>query len=403
MNILILDMTHGGDILTEEYLKRGHSVTCADVYGIATQEKKRELREMGAKVCDSASGMYDEVIMPAHCPDIFLEGVSFSNKRTFSNAVRELIEDDRFRIEVTGVKGKTSSCYLIAHILSTSGKKVFLHTSRGQGPWINGEHIIERNMSIAPTSLLRLPPDDYDCIVAEVSLGGSGKADIAVITNLVEDYGIARNTRKASDAKAEILTDGINIVREDEVEIWKRYDAKYLRTYGNNVRVKNIPRLGEPLEISFEYDGRQDVSLDPGYLSMQYIQAIDLALSICLSMGVPADVVNEGLRTFRGVPGRGEVSSHSGIWYVNDRNPGVSALSIRMALGCLREMDALNNAFVIVDPVSRKVCDKMDAEDIFRTIMEFGARAYFTEGTGDMPEIPDDTKVVVTFVKEGFQ
>ncbi|MDR0198777.1 MAG: coenzyme F430 synthase [Methanomassiliicoccaceae archaeon] len=403
MNILILDMTHGGDILAEEYIGRGHSVTCADVYGMATDDRIRELTEIGASVCRTAAGSYDLAVMPAHCPDVFLKGASYGRRITFSRAVGELIGDRRPRIEVTGVKGKTSSCYLLAHILSCSGKKVFLHTSRGQGPYAGGAHDIRKSMSIAPTSLLRLPEGDFDHIVAEVSLGGSGRADIAAITNLAEDYGIAGNTGKASDAKADILTERINIVHINETRIWERYGGHDLSAYGDNVHIVNAPRLGEPLEIAFEYNGPWRVTLDARYLSVQYVQAIDLAVAVCGILGIPADAVTEGLRTFTGVPGRGEISFRCGRWYVLDRNPGISAASIRMTLGCLRDMGALDGAFVIIDPVSKKVCDKLDTDDILGIASEFGVRPHITDGTGNIPEIPDGTRTVVTFVKEGFQ
>ena len=60
-------------------------------------------------------------------------------------------------------------------------------------------------------------------MINEVSLGGSGKACIACITNLLEDYGIAKNTRRARDAKKAVLCDGINIVQPGEVPIWAVY------------------------------------------------------------------------------------------------------------------------------------------------------------------------------------
>jgi UDP-N-acetylmuramyl pentapeptide synthase len=399
MNILILDMTHGGDILAEEYFYKGHEVVLADIYHRASEERIRELTDLGVSVSGEAAGKYDMVIMPAHCPDSFLRDVTYAHRITFSQAVRGLINDYRFRIEVTGVKGKTSVCYLLAHILSHSGMSVFLHTSRGQGPWVSGKHMIERNMSISPVSLLRLPKGHYDCIIAEVSLGGSGSANIAVITNLAEDYGIAKNTKKASEAKTDVLTDGINIVHEDEIGIWKR-DTGSFRTYGGNIISESDPKLGAPLDISFDYDGPRRVTLDHSYLALQYIPSMDLAVEICMTMKIPADNVVSGLRTFRGVPGRGEISFYDNMWQITDRNPGVSATSIRMTLSCLKEMNALGNAFMIVDPVNRKVCDRMDTDEIYRTADEFGVTVQFND---NVTKIPKGADVVVRFVKEGFQ
>ena len=55
------------------------------------------------------------------------------------------------------------------------------------GPYAKGKHFITELKSIAPPMLLTLPKGEYDVMVCEVSLGGSGKADIGCITNLLED------------------------------------------------------------------------------------------------------------------------------------------------------------------------------------------------------------------------
>ena len=404
MQILILDLTHGGDILSEDLTAKGHKVTCVDVYRIATKEKIQALRNIGIEVTDTTPDKeYDLLISPAHCPDSFLNGSAYIKRMTFSQAVNRIIDDNRFRIEVTGVKGKTSCCYLLAHILSVAGKNVFLHTSRGQGPWVKGMHRIDKQISIAPTSLLRLPEYDYDVIIAEVSLGGSGKANISVITNLVEDYGIAKNTRKASDAKADILTDKINIVRKNELDIWKKYGNRQFITYGGSINGVSKPFIGEPLKIKYTYDGQHDVDLNSCYLSLQYLQTIDLVLEICETMKVPLWAVINGLKSFKGVPGRGEIFKLNNVWHIKERNPGISHISIGMTLECLEKMNILDNTAVIVDPVSKKVCDKMNIDSIKNVISKYNVQLFFTDGNGSIPEIPKNITTIIEFIKEGYQ
>ena len=273
--------------------------------------------------------------MPCHCPDVFIGEATYEKRVFFSEAVKDLIRDRRFRIEVTGVKGKTSTCYVLAHILSLTGRKVYLHTSRGMGPYAKGKHFITELKSIAPPMLLTLPKGEYDVMVCEVSLGGSGKADIGCITNLLEDYGIAKNTRKAESAKKDVLCDGVNIVPEAEKDIWAKY-GKPLRTYGKRVSVVGRPEFGKPLEVSVDYRGKHEVSLRSDYLALQYLDAMDMALEVCDAMDVPAETVLEGLRTFPGVPGRGEVSVEKGVRYLRDRNSGVSHMSVERTLSCLK-------------------------------------------------------------------
>ena len=404
MRVLILDLTHGGDILAGRFLGERDDVTCVDVYGISTQEQRDSLTASGARVLREVPPEgFDLLVSPAHCPDVFLEGCTFSSRITFSGAVNRFVDKGIYRIEVTGVKGKTSTCYVLAHILDASGKKVYLHTSRGTGPYSGGKHLIEKKMSIAPTSILKLPSDGYDVVVCEVSLGGSGKADIACITNLVEDYGIAKNTFKASEAKRDVFTDrGTNIVLESEREFWSQYHDG-LVGYGGRVRVLSRPALGEGLRVSVDYDGESEVTLDGSYVATEYIGAMDLALEVCHRMGVPRESVLRSLETFRGVPGRGEILHEDGRTVVRERNPGISHISIGRTLQCLKEMDALDGAMVLLDPVSRKVCDKLDRDQIERVVAEHGVPLVITRGDGERPGIPSDVRLLIEFVKEGYQ
>ncbi|MDR3075530.1 MAG: coenzyme F430 synthase [Candidatus Methanoplasma sp.] len=398
MKALILDMVHGGEILAEEYLKAGYTVECVDVYGIAKQDVKDELHRKGVSAHLSApEGHYDLVLMPVHCPDMFLKGVTYGCKKTFHAAVGEL-SDGRSRIEVTGVKGKTSCCYLLAHILALDGRSVFLHTSRGQGPWKDGKHAIEKRMSIAPPSLLRLP-EGYDTTIAEVSLGGSGRAELTILTNLAEDYGIAAGTRKASDAKASVFSEGRNIVPKSEIGFWSRY-REGLIGYGGRVGVIGNTEIGKPSRIGIEYKGRHELELPGKYIHLQYIDTIEAVLEACSEMDVPASQVIEGLKTFEGVPGRGELRRSGTGWEITDRNPGISHMSVDRILDVLGRMGLLPETMVILDPVNRKVCEKMDTERIRKMVECKGADFHLV---GDEEEQPSDKYVTLRLIKEGYQ
>ncbi len=404
MKILILDTVHGGKILAERYLKKGNEVTVVDVYKVTAKEVLSGLRHKGAKVADSAPEThFDMVVMPCHCPDVFLGNCTYDRRIDFSQAVNELVDDRRFRIEITGVKGKTSTCYVLAHLLDAAGKKVFLHTSRGLGPYISGKHIITDIQSIAPPTMLAFPKGEYDVMIAEISLGGSGKADIAGITNLLENYGIAKNTRKAEEGKKDILTDkGVTIVPESEKDIWSKY-GKPLRTYGPRVKVIGEPVFGEPLRCSVEYKGTHEIELKKSYLALQYLDAFSMALEFCEVMDIPAESVLNGLSSFNGVPGRGEISVENGVKILRDRNPGVSHMSVERTLSCMKQMNALENAVMIIDPVSKKVCDKMDKDLIKEVADRYGVEMIITDGSGKEIGIPAGRSAVIMMTKEGYQ
>ncbi len=402
--VLLLDMTHGGQVLAPLYMNEGYDVTVCDVYRIATQEMLDDLKEMGVKVCvgNPEPGHYDIVSMPCHCPDIFLEGCTYGERIWYSQSVNHFMKDGRFRIEVTGVKGKTSTCYVIAHILANSGRKVYLRSSRGSGPYTEEGHDIQELKSIAPPYLLDLPEGDYDVMVCEVSLGGSGKADIACITNLLEDYGIARKTRKAREAKKDILTDKMNVFLASEHDVWSPL-CKNSTEVTRSVTLAQTPEFRKGYKFNVEYKGTHTLELDSSFLAMQYVEAIEMALKVCEIMDIPAETVMKALSTFKGVPGRGEIHMKDGIRYVIERNPGISHMSVKRTLETLNVLNCLDDAIVIIDPVSKKVCDKLDRDLIEEVVKEFGVGLIVTPGDGTEPEVPAGTKTVIRMIKEGYQ
>lgn len=404
MRALVFDPVHGGDVITEHLIAEGFEVTCVDVYGFASTEIENRVRSMGAAFCrETPKGFYNLFASPCHCPDAYLDDAEYGERMTFSQAVGRFIDDDRFRIEVTGVKGKTSLCYLLAHILDGHGMKVFLHTSRGQGAYSDGRHDITALRSIAPTSLLTLPDGDYDCMICEASLGGSGKADIAVITNLLEDYPIAKSSRRASDGKKDIITRGVNVVERSEEGFWRSRGAENTAPYGGGVRTVSGQTIGSPLELEVDYKGEtRRLSFGKGFLGMEYIHAIEAALTICEQMDIPSDAVFGSIESFEGVPGRGELVRRGDGWTVIERNPGISHISVESTLGCLEDM-GVTGVSVYLDPVNRRVCDKLDRPLIEKAVESHGGTLHITDGCDHEIVIPDDVPVALVLIKEGYQ
>jgi len=66
-------------------------------------------------------------------------------------------------------------------------------------------------------------------------------------------------------------------------------------------------------------------------------------------------------------------------------------------------MDILDDALVIIDPVSKKVCDKLDRDLIEEVVKKYGAQLIVTPGDGTEPAIPAGVKTVVRMTKEGYQ
>ena len=218
--VAVLDLTHGGTVIARKLKKITGLVTAIDVYRTMSPELLDELESEGIKTSrEPEASDFDIIVSPVHLDANYpiLSDASVNKIPVLSHhqAVGQILSGydlkNRTIIELTGTKAKTSTALLLADILSRE-KKVISHTSRGLEDWSTGT-IIKKGMSITPASILTALDHlkdakiGFDVFIAEISLGGTGFADIGIITTIANDYKIANNTRLASDAKRRMILD----------------------------------------------------------------------------------------------------------------------------------------------------------------------------------------------------
>lgn len=371
----MLDLTHGAEVLAEAYLQRGDEVTLVDVYRTAPAVLKKRLREQGARVLlASPDESFDLLVAPIHCPDRYIGKARFSERLTHHRAVGQLARFKVPGIEVTGVGAKTSTVHLLGHLLHSSGDRVLLLSSRGVFLMDEeGTRALEPRSSIAPASVLRMSRLDLgqDVVVMEVSLGGTGCADVGVITSLSNDYPIAQGTRRAWDGKRQMLAlmkkGAAAVFPAHEGDIWRPDLPERARalTFGRGGDVELLLpeslRLGSPMHAAFRTPQLlYGFSMPGDFLGAAYATALQAAFAAYMALGRDPDLATEALESFHGVPGRGEISSRPGGWTVLERNPGVSAPSVDWMLEVLERDYGAEDVGVAIDPVSVKVCEKLD-------------------------------------------
>jgi hypothetical protein len=374
--VLVLDLTHGGEVLAREFASIGDSVTAVDIYHTATAEKKGDLTAVGVRVLDEAPAeRFDLGVVPVHCPDRFVGQAALSRRITAHQAVGELAAFDRPVVEFTGVRGKTSACHVLAHVLDRDGRRVLLHTSRGRY-LLDGE---ERRMlmdkaSIAPPSVLSISKEhpQFDIGVFEVSLGGTGLADISVITGLSDNYAIAGGTRKAFDGKVQMAsTAKVLVCPEAEAKLWAPHVPQGSRivTFGPggdlDISIPEELKLGNKAPLTVRWKEQYlEVRLPGTFLAPSYATAIAAGLAAAGAMGLDMKRTVSSLSSFKGVPGRGDVTREGGRFLIRERNPGVSAGSIDWNIGVLERFYAQDDIGIALDPVNVKVCEKLDIRDV---------------------------------------
>ena len=376
MKILIIDLTHGGDKIGREYLALGHDVTLVDVYRSSPEDERRSLELEGFRVLEAApSEMFDLAVVPVHSPDRFLGQAHFARRITHHHAVGELVKFAVPVVEVTGAKAKTTTCFLLAHLLSKLGKKVLLHTGRGDFIVSSQETAtIGNRSSIAPASLIPLSRlDGYDIAVLEEGLGGCGLGKVCAITTLDDNHPIAAGTRHAYDGMVQMVRlakDMVVIPREEEA-MWQQDIDPNVNSicFGENgdvdAELDEHLQLGVPLTLRLRnLERRVSVELPSAFLAPSYLTAFQCATAIMVGLGFDLEQVGSAFQGFNGVPGRGEVS-REGNWYlVRERNSGVGARSIDWNLDVLETYYRVKDVGLVIDPADLAVCEKLDMKAI---------------------------------------
>jgi len=375
MKVLLLDLTHGGEVLAREYLRRGDEVTAVDVYRTSSALAER-LGAEGVRCLPAAPAeRFDLAVAPVHCPDRFMGLATADRRMTHHQAVGEMASFAFPVAEVTGVRGKTSTVQALSFLMAAKGNKVLSLSSSGLSTWLAGEQVLEDKVSIAPPTMLRLSSlayRDHDLGIFEVSLGGTGLGKVSVITGLQDDYPIAAGTRRAYDGKAQMaaLARGTLVIPKQEEGTWRPLAKRCtgILTFGKDGDVDaelTSGPLGSPSRLRVVTDnGSVEIDLPATYLASAYRLAFACSLAAAQGLGHDPLALAPLLIGFRGARGRGEVTVDAKGELVRERNPGVSAASLDFLIRTLVDEHGCKDIGLVLDPVNRKVCEKLDIDRI---------------------------------------
>jgi len=345
MKVLIVDMTHGGIKIALEFLKKDlDKVYAYDIYKTLKKEDINVLTKKGLIFVDKIPDEEDLlVVAPVHST------VEEKNQITHHEAVKLLLST-RIKvpvIEVTGVKGKTSVVWMLKEIFKEQNPLVL--SSLGIEALIDDKtHLLVNNISITPANIIKAcklaENFEIGIFILETSLGGTGLADVGILTNLAEDYSIASGTKTASMAKSQIFNSKMVACDYDAFKSkYSRFSQKTI-TFGykddltkvdvgaSNVNfgldnthfkavINNLKTINGRL-LNTEFDVSTFAPAE------HHLNNVLSAVCASLILEVPIKTIQRGLKNYRGIKGRTSIKKIGKITIIEEINPGINVKAV---------------------------------------------------------------------------
>ena len=331
-------------------------------------------------------------------------------------------------IEITGVKGKTSTAFLLKEIFLENNKDTLLLSSLGAYLFRknnDGEQriILQKNISITPANIIstielakkiahpkcstfpicdkNLDLDErmaesnlledhndnpykdlnYDMSIFENSLGVCGLGDIGILTNLVENYSIAKGQSNAREAKKQVFkSPSVAIEYETLNEFYPDEREKYadkinsfsLKNPDANVYCESIDYDIDNTDIKIIYENLKtfDEKLINGRLNIDsfapgshHVLNILASVTTALALGIDEEIIQNALSNFKGIDGRTNVKQIDDLRIIEEINPGINTKAIESSINMIRDID---DYFIIIGGKYGVTCEEIDEEKLSR-------------------------------------
>lgn len=385
---LVADLTHGGVTIALEMRKYFPEVMAWDFYGTLDDDDRELLMEAGIRAVEGpVSG--STVIAPVHCPvrsDLNHHEVTGWLLSSWRRENRVPV------VEVTGVKGKTSTVWILLSIMK--GLEPLVLSSLGS--WA-GDELLRRDISIAPASIIETvnlaEHHDYGAAIFEVSLGGTGLADVGVLTNIAEDYSIRRGTSRASRAKEQIFRSRLVCC---EYGAFRRYYSNF-RDRTNTFSVRDAEATLHVEEVKYGLESTEAIiharglkTIEGNLLDTEFqiqtfapaehqLSNVIAAAGAALTLGFDVDDVQRGVEAYHGIPGRTSMRELNGTTIIEEINPGLNVRAIEYTLQMAEE---LPDPVVILGGRYGVTCEEIDESRLSGILSDYDLNFIFADELG---------------------
>ena len=409
MNNLVIDLTHGGIKIAISLAKEGKNVLAYDLYSTLKGIDAKMLQVYGVELiqleelADFKGDM--NVVYPIHMPLTFDEIKSFNPDLNYTfqshhEIIGELLEDwgeDIPKIEVTGVKGKTTSVFMLKEILIDEDPLIL--SSLGALLYENRREIVlKKDISIAPANIKETLDlaykianpickiadgivvsenlRKYNSAIFESSLGVSGIGDVGLLLNIVEDYPIAKGRSSASEAKKQVFRCKCICIQKEALDKYY-FDVEHAKTNSfsladssSNLFVRNVEYGLDQSSIEIEYNDVKTVNgnVISGEIQLEtfapgphHVSNVLGVILTCLSLEIDTDKIINGLKNYKGIPGRTTKKTIENSIVIEEINPGLNTQAIKESINMIENLD---DYYISIGGDYGITCEEIDEEKL---------------------------------------
>ncbi|MBE6499028.1 MAG: coenzyme F430 synthase [Methanobrevibacter thaueri] len=409
MNNLVVDLTHGGVKISLSLAKKGEKVLAYDIYNTlkSIDLKMLEMNNVKLIQLDDLKDLKGDltVIYPIHMPLGFDEIKSKNPNLNYTfkshhEIIKDLLESelsDILKIEVTGVKGKTTSVFMLKEILIDENPLIL--SSLGALLYDDKKEItLKKDISITPANIkesvdlaykIANPVCEiaegnvesenlrkYNSCIFESSLGVSGIGDVGLLLNIAEDYPIAKGLSSASQAKKQVFRcDCVCIQKEAYDEYYADVEHGKINTFSlndfeSNLFVKNVDYNLNLTGIEAEYKNVKTINdnVISGTISLKtfapgrhHVSNVLGVVLTCLCLEIDSDKIINGLGNFKGIPGRTNKKMIGDLVVIEEINPGLNTEAIKESINMISGLD---DFYVSVGGDYGITCEEIDEKKL---------------------------------------
>ncbi len=309
-------------------------------------------------------------------------------------------------IEITGVKGKTSVAYMLKEIMLENEKDTLLLSSLGAHLFKNDlnkgeleDIVLMKNISITPANIINTiqyasnivnPKDgheesfedllNYDAAIFENSLGVCGLGDVGVLTNIVENYTIARGSSNAREAKKQVFNCPMVVIEEETLKehypkesenFCDRINTFSIYDNSSNVFAQSIDYDLNQSEIKVRYHDLKvlgsekskngEICIKTFAPGRHHVLNALTALTVALTLGIDGEAIQKGLKNFNGIEGRTHLTKVGDSIIIEEINPGINTKAIESSIGMIRNIEDYH---IIIGGRYGITCEEIDEDKL---------------------------------------